>query len=281
MKKYYKTIKSKLVLVVCACLLASSLHAKYVGMVDAVSGTAFLSYEERISNLQPGVLINDFSELITEEGAQITFSDYDGHRFFLSGSGHMKILNRLIELKKGYLWIQSLNKKEAYSIQTVNANITFLAGEGVVSFDNYVGKTQLLSINGNFDISNLLTPNLATTVSDGKFSFVSADYEEGAPRNPTSIGNKSFQQIASLFDGFSSGPVSDHKQQIEKPLSTAAAKEVVAPAKKNKSRAPASLDDRTPNAKHPGETILVKRVSEKKINPDLDLDKYYAEKLHA
>ncbi len=249
--------------------------AKYVGIVERVDGTAFVVHDDKTVNLKEGVLVNDFSELITEEGSQLTFADHDGRRFYLSGSGHIRVLNKLIELKKGYMWIQSSNRTKGHSIHTVNASVNFLYGEAVVSFDNYIGKTQLLSVTGNFDFGNLLTPALSTTVSDGKFSFISDEYEDGSPRNPTSIGSKSFQQIASLFSGFNN----DEKEVVTAtvPIPVKETKEAVE-IPKAPSRELASVDS---PAKKRGKIMVVRKISPQKINPDIDLSGYYAEKLHA
>ena len=105
----------------------------------------------------------------------------------------------MIELTRGYLWIQSHANHQGHRIQTANATIEYQKGESIVSFDHYAGKTQLLVIKGKVQLGNMLHQGMNVTVSDGKFSFVDNDYNDGVPRRPTSIGFSSFKNIKKYF----------------------------------------------------------------------------------
>ena len=80
---------------------------KKLGVVEEVWGNVFLVEEGKTKQLRAGDYLYDFSEVMTEEGAQVSFSDYYDHQFHLAGSGHIKMMNKIVELVRGYLWVQS------------------------------------------------------------------------------------------------------------------------------------------------------------------------------
>lgn len=199
MKKLSKSIKSSLVL---ALFLSFSAFAKSpLALVNSVKGTAFvINNGKQTKVLKPGDHLYDFDEVLTETGGQISFSDYYDHQYHLSGSGHVKLLNRMVELKRGYLWQQSFTPSKNFITQTANAVVSYSQGESIVSFDPYSGKTQLLVIKGRFEFANLLQNFLKLEVRDGQFSFIDNDYEEGRPRDATPLGFSSFKKVTSLFE---------------------------------------------------------------------------------
>lgn len=185
----------------CLSLIAFQVRGNVVALVTEVKGNVFVSSDGHTKVLKKGDLINDFAEILTEEGAMAHLSDYHNHHFHLAGGGHIKFLNKIVELKHGRMWIQSYGNKKKFMVQTANAQIFYTQGEGIVSYENYTDKTQVLAIKGEFRLENILNRLLHIDVGDGQFSFVHHDYNEGRPRRPTPIGKNSFKQIMSYFHG--------------------------------------------------------------------------------
>lgn len=201
MKKLYKNTKlfNIFALALSLCLGLEAYAASAVAVVSSLSGRAFVSVDGRTKSLSTGDQIPAFSEVFTEVGAQITLSDYYDHKYHLAGSGHVQFLNKQVELKEGYLWVQSFNDSHTFSIKTANAVAAFKRAEGIVSFDSYTGRSQILVKKGEFQYTNALNEYLFQNVSEGQFSFVMMEQDDGAPRAPTPIGYHSFKQIVSLF----------------------------------------------------------------------------------
>lgn len=184
------------------------------GVIMEVKGNAFVTSNGKTSQLRAGDYLHDFDEIFTEVGSNLTFNDYYDHRYHLSGSGHITILNQMIELKNGYLWTQSLEERSThFHIQTVNSTVSYTHGEFIISYDNEHGKTQLLSIKGTHLFKNNVNEFLKEEVSTGKFSFVTEEYENGAPRVPTPIGSSAYTAVLSLFDN--AKPLPQRDQTLE------------------------------------------------------------------
>ena len=171
------------------------------GLVLSVQGEAFVVSENRTAPLETSDYIYDFSEIVTSDNAQVTFKDKFDHKYHLAPGSHIKLLNRIIELKTGYLWIKSDGDQKGFSVQTANAKVSYNQGEGIVTYDTLSGKTQLLVVQGDMDFSNILLDENRVTVSDAMFSFLSGDMENTSPRAPTSVGQASFSKMVSLFLG--------------------------------------------------------------------------------
>jgi hypothetical protein len=197
MKTFIKST-SRLV-VLASLLLPTALWAKSFGRVSEIKGHAFIIVDGATKVLAPGDEIPKPGEVITEEGSQVTFSDFNDHLYHLSGSGQMAFSEKDVELRRGYLWVQSFNSYNDFQVKTANALTTFRKSDFIVSFDNVKGRTQVLSVSGKVDLSNLLETNLVQTIDSGNFSFVDLTYEEGAPRKPTMIGYKSYEKVVGLF----------------------------------------------------------------------------------
>ena len=199
MKKLLKnTKKFSLVL---ALLLSGGLLAKPVVLVSSIKGNVFSVTNGKARELRVGDYVDDFSSIMTEEGAQITFSDFYDHKFHLAGSGMVKLLNRMLELKRGYLWVQSLIEGDEFKLQSANAVVTFKYGDGIFSFDNLSGKSQMMVIKGRFRIQNILHEDMGELLDESSFSFVDNDYDRGIPRKATRVGNQSFLKVKGLFSG--------------------------------------------------------------------------------
>jgi len=200
MKKLYKNTKINWLVFIASCLAAFSLWAKPVAVVSAVSGNVFSIYQGTTKVLMATEHIPDLAEIVTEEGAQITFADYYDHKFHMAGSGHVKITGNVTELLAGYIWVQSYGQSvEEFIIQTANAVVTYKGGEAIVSYDKVKGKTQLYSLSESFEIAHVLEKSFKEVVDKGQFTFIDNDFENGAPRRPTELGHASYEKMRSLF----------------------------------------------------------------------------------
>jgi hypothetical protein len=187
------------------CLTISTLAKdKIIAVASQVSGNVFYMSGGKTQVIKVGTHIPSQAEIFTEVGARLSINDYYDHLYHLSGSGHITLHRNLLELKSGYLWTQTKSYDDKFGplrIVTSNAEISYEEGEGIISFDNALGKTQLLSVKGNFVLKNSLEKYMVTDVAEGKFSFIDASYQEGAPRIPTSVGYGSFKKMTKLFAG--------------------------------------------------------------------------------
>jgi len=209
MKKLYKSIRDSFILL--SVLSTVNGWAKPGALVTSLTGNVFVLVNGATKALFKGNDLNDNSEIITEEGALVTLSDYYDHKYHLSGSAHIKMFGGTIELVQGYMWVQSYSKSNGnFLIQSANALISYTKGEAIISFDPYSGKTQVYSLEGKFEISNILKKDYIRQVGRGEFSFVSNDYENGIPRRPTELSQSSYDKIRGLFRGVD--PL-DNKQQ--------------------------------------------------------------------
>lgn len=212
-------------------LIANSSFAKIVAVVSKLQGKAFYSSEGKTHTLKEGMHIPDRAEIFTDLGAQVSINDYYDHVYHLSGGGQIVVYNNLVELKEGYLWMKSLaydELKGPFRVTTPNAVVENQIGEGIVSFDVYTGKTQLLSIKGDFSFRNSLMENLGIGLSEGQFSFIHNEHEKGNPRRPTPIGYASYKKITGLFEGVE--PFNKEEKVVRKTyLSTNPPKDEVKP----------------------------------------------------
>ena len=174
--------------------------AQYGRIVD-LKGSGFISYNGKTREIKKGDTIEVGADIVIEHHGQVSFTDNADHRFHLGNSSSVSVAANSLELRGGDLWFQSLNKNDDYKVKTANAFVNYQGGEGILSYDSVKGKTQLMVINSMMKLSNLRAPELNLNVSEGHFSFVDNSYEEGAPRDPTPVGEKTYGQLVGLFSG--------------------------------------------------------------------------------
>ena len=210
MKTLCKNIKSSLLLLALFALVLPVWAAEKVkmtkkteavGLALVVQGEAFVVSENHTKTLETSDYIYDFSEIVTGENSQVTFKDNFDHKYHLAPGSHITLLNRIIELKSGYLWVKSEGEEKGFSVQTANAKVGYNKGEAIVTFDALAGKTQLLVIRGEMEFSNILLEENKVVVTDASFSFLTGDLENSVPRAATGIGQASFSKVVSLFMG--------------------------------------------------------------------------------
>ncbi|MFW5887609.1 MAG: hypothetical protein ACOCUH_02310 [Bacteriovoracia bacterium] len=192
--------KFNLLIALLLALGSTSLFARAVVKVDKVKGNVFVVENGHTRLLRSGDEVNDLAEIMSSENGKASFRDYHDHQFHLSSSGHIKLLNKIIELKAGHLWVDSYNPHESFSIHTSNSQTDYDNDNFIVSFDSYYGKTQVMVLQGELQFSNIMQPELGTNVSSGYFSLIDKDYNKGIPRYPTVMGYKSFKILTTMFD---------------------------------------------------------------------------------
>src|SRR6056300_417192 len=103
MKALFKNTSKTLII---SLFLSPALYAKDIAVIQNLFGNVFMFNDGKVKTLKKGDVIQDLSEIVTEEGAQVSFSDFYDHVYHLAGSGNVKFYNKALELKKGYLWLQ-------------------------------------------------------------------------------------------------------------------------------------------------------------------------------
>jgi hypothetical protein len=182
-------------------LMASEPGVAQFGRIVDLKGSGFISYKGKTREITKGDSIEIGAEIVIEHSGQVSFTDNADHRFHLGNSSSVSVTANTVELRGGDLWFQSLNKNDDYKVKTANAMVNYQGGEGILSYDSVKGKTQLMVINSMMKISNLRAPELNLTITEGHFSFIDNAYDEGAPRDPTPVGEKTYGQLVSLFSG--------------------------------------------------------------------------------
>lgn len=184
------------------------------GRVVEIKGSGFISHMGKTHEIQKGEILYVESEIVVESAGQVTFTDNADHRFHIGHSSSVALFPTKVELRSGDVWIQSINKQDNYTVTTANAEVSYSGGESIVSYDSLKGKTQVMVINGMMKVANLRAPELNLNVAEGNFSFVDLNYEEGMPRDPTPVGEKTYKKLVSLFQGV--GPMDSHSAEIFK-----------------------------------------------------------------
>ena len=184
------------------------------GRIVDIKGAGFISYNGETHEIKKGEVIYTNSEIVVEHSGQVTFTDNADHRFFMGNATSVAVYPNKVELRSGDIWVQSLNKNDSAKLTSANSIVDYQGGEAIFSYDSAKGKTQLMVINGLMKFSNLRQPELNLSVAEGNFSFVDLAFEEGMPRDPTPVGEKTYGKLVSLFPGVS--PMDKHSAEIFK-----------------------------------------------------------------
>ncbi|MBT4793044.1 MAG: hypothetical protein HON90_15835 [Halobacteriovoraceae bacterium] len=175
--------------------------AQILGRVIEVKGNAFSFKDQKTSTLKYGSKIYDLDEIMVEDESMLSIVNSAGHVYHVNGGSFVKFYKGIVEVKNGYVWIQSNTSKKAF-VNTTNSIAQFGEGQFIYSFDNISGKTQLLVLEGDVKFSNALEPKLFTKVHAGYFSLVDQKYENGLPRAPTKVGLGSYKKMKGVFAQF-------------------------------------------------------------------------------
>jgi hypothetical protein len=207
---------NKILLILAFLVLPTLSFASSVqfGRVVDIKGSGFISYEGQTHEIKKGEVLYVNSEINIEHAGQVTFTDNADHRFHMGNSSTAALFAGKLELRSGDVWVQSINKIDEYLLTSANASVNYTGGEAILSYDSVKGKTQLMVINGLMKFSNLRTPELNLAVTEGNFSFVDPSFEEGMPRDPTPVGEKTYGKLVSMFSGIE--PMDKHSAEIFK-----------------------------------------------------------------
>jgi len=205
---------NKLIIASVGLIISYSTYAveASIGRVVEVHGSGFISRDGKTKEIRKGDQLYPHSEIVVEHAGQVTFTDNADHRYHLGNSSSVAIGTNSVELRTGDVWFQSLNKTENYQLKTANALVDFQGGEAILSYDITKGKTQLMVINGMMKLSNIHTSELNLSVAEGNFSFIDLNYEAGAPRDPTPVGQKTYKQLVGMFHGV--GPLDKKSEGV-------------------------------------------------------------------
>ena len=200
MKKLFANKASFIIL-----FLFISTLAQGAVVVKQLRGNAFMIFDNKTQSLLVGDHAPSGAEILTEEGTELTLSNYYNHQFHITGSSHLKVDKKNTILFEGYLWFRSISKSQdssqVFNIQTANGIIKYNEAEGIVSFDPHHRKTQFLGLRGSNTFFNKIHPTPRYEIKSGMFSFIDNNHKQGVPLRPTPIGLKSYKKLMVLFDG--------------------------------------------------------------------------------
>lgn len=211
--------KSKSNFLVISLLIASPVWARPVAQVTEVNGQVFLvSPEGKTKALMINDHVEEKSEILVEEGGNITLNDYYDATYHLIGGSHLKFFNKSVQLKRGKTWIQAKNSKNTLALTTANGHIDFSKGEFITTFDQATSRSQVLVVNGEVEVSNVLDRNMKYNVAAGHFTLVDPEVENGVPRTPTKVGltslNTALMEFKKLPDAMVTAAAPDPQRSI-------------------------------------------------------------------
>lgn len=255
MKTSITKLKTSFLLI--SLTLSSVSFAKVVAKVTEVKGNVFAVLPDgKTVKVTPNYHLDEKSELLVEEGGSTTFYDFYDTTYHLNEASHIKILDKSVHLKGGKVWIQSTRGSSPLSIITANAFINYWKSEFITSFDQISGKSQVMVVGGDLDVSNILDRNLKYSLTAGAFTVIDPDVNEGHPRQPTTIGPDSLSKALAEFKTIpktileKAAPVSKEANFVKRGI--ASVEEVPTPKKGEitfikTNRAPASVETKRPS----------------------------------
>lgn len=175
--------------------------AEAFGKIIKIKGEGFISQNGKTKAIRVGDFIYPNSEIVVEHVGQLSFSTSDDQVYHLGKSSSMMVAPKNMVLRTGEVWFQSLNKANATKISTANADVELSGGEGILVYDSLKAKTQLVVVNGLMKINNARAPEVAISISEGNFSYVDNTYDNGIPRDPTPVGEKTYMELVGHFPG--------------------------------------------------------------------------------
>ena len=184
-----------------ATLISQANAKEAFGKIIKIKGEGFISQNGKTKAIKLGDFVYPNSELVIEHEGQLSFSTSDDQVFHLGKASSMMVAPKNMVLRSGEVWFQSLNKANETKISTANADITMSGGEGILVYDSLKAKSQLVVVNGLMKINNSRAPEVAISISEGNFSYVDNTYDNGIPRDPTPVGEKTYMELVGHFPG--------------------------------------------------------------------------------
>lgn len=182
-------------------LLPGLARAAVIGKVHALKGEAFMVQQGKTTVLTVGADIDDASDILVSDDAQITVGDFFDRRFHLGPGSTLTLRDRFVVLKKGALWTQSVGARSTGQVSTANMLITGEQGEWITTYDPASRRTQLTAISGEVRVASPQEPAFQYNVAAGFFTLADPQVDEGYPRSPTKLGYDSLMKALALFPG--------------------------------------------------------------------------------
>ena len=196
--------------------LSTSTYAKVVAKVTEVKGNVFAVLPNgKTVKATPNMHLDDKSEILVEENSTATFYDFYDTTYHLNGGSHLKILDKSVQLKGGKVWIKSNHAASPLSLISANTHVDFWKSEFITSFDQYTGKSQVMVVTGDLDVSNILDKNVKFSLTAGSFTLVDPEVNNGQPRQPTTVGPESLKTALAEFKYIPKTILDKQKEDIE------------------------------------------------------------------
>jgi hypothetical protein len=196
-----KSLKSRTFLFV-FLLFSAELFADTFGFINSVrKENAFLIFLDQSASIaKNGDFLEAGSQLLIEEGGLVIFSDYFDHRYQISSGSLVKFKSEGFELLRGSLRIKTLAPSgKVIKVETPNSIISFSDSEGVISYDQNIFQTDVVSFDGVFELRSKSNLNSSTDVSGGNSSFVRNGFQVGMASISSKTTPKELEKMASTF----------------------------------------------------------------------------------
>lgn len=173
--------------------------ADVYGKITKVKGEGFISYKGKTIALKAGGNVLQGSEIVIEHEGAVTFKAFNDQTIHLGKASSMMIDKDALVLRQGEVWFQAPDKSKTIKLSTANADVVYNGGEGILVYDSEKAKSQIFVMNGMMKVNNARTPEVAITVGEGNFSYVDNTYDQGIPRDPTPVGEKTYKELLTHF----------------------------------------------------------------------------------
>jgi hypothetical protein len=182
-------------------ILSFMTHAKSFGPITALDGKAFIVNEFGFSRVaKRGDTLEVGDQIRVDAKSNLQFSDFRGRRFDIASRGHIKIGKEAIVLEEGYLRIKSTHPKVfKFVVKTSNGKVSFTTGEAILSYDSALAQTELLCLDGLFELENIFIPHSKIQIKQGYFSSIFSNKLQGNPTRPKKIGDISLELASAHF----------------------------------------------------------------------------------
>lgn len=169
------------------------------GKITKVKGEGFISYKGKTIALKAGDNVHQGAEIVIEHEGAVTFKAFNDQTIHLGKASSMMIDKDALVLRQGEVWFQAPDKSKTIKLSTANADVVYSGGEGILVYDSAKAKSQIFVMNGMMKVNNARTPEVAISVGEGNFSYVDNTYDQGIPRDPTPVGEKTYKELLTHF----------------------------------------------------------------------------------
>ncbi len=171
-----------------------------VAKVVSVEGQVFAVHEGKTKRLSLNDELFPGTTVLVSDQSRVSLADYFDTYYHLKEGAHVAFENDQVKLLRHALWIQSVRQTKL-KVWTPNMLIQNEKADYIVTFDVASQRSQLAVLSGEVDLSGPSEPVLKYTVVSGQFSFTDPKIDQGFPRPPTTLGQKSIVDLVALFPG--------------------------------------------------------------------------------